>query len=255
MSPSENIYFLLIGVSVSVVIIFICLLLKKRVRWAIALTSVLVIGYVGYYVSYPTIKGNMHDDRYDQVIEYLLEKYPDKKFTIFPKHYEEGHAVGEFDVNDTETPTMGVTLRVGKEGQVTQIGTWSNGDYPIQQELWKEVQFFHGEDYTLSKKIAKITKQDEWIDGELTAFALTVDDLPAIALFNYSDEGFGLLEFKQGEREEFVYVEEADYLFVYIDERYQEEFITIQLKNGEETTLSVNQHKGQMIVKNREELN
>lgn len=38
------------------------------------------------------------------------------------------------------------------------------------------------------------------MDGELTAFALTIEDMPAIALFNYSKEGYGLLELREGER-------------------------------------------------------
>ena len=33
------------------------------------------------------------------------------------------------------------------------------------------------------------------------AFALTVENMPAIALFNYSSEGYALLELRQGERE------------------------------------------------------
>ncbi len=81
------------------------------------------------------------------------------------------------------TPTMGMTLHVGKEGQVTQVGTWSKNEYPTHQELWREIEFIYGK----SKEISKITKQDEWKDGELTAFALTItiDDIPAIAIFNY----------------------------------------------------------------------
>jgi hypothetical protein len=144
---------------------------------------------------------------------------------------------------------IGVTLRVDKGGQVTQIGTWSNQKYPTQQELWREIAYIYGETYTLNKDISEIIKQDEWINGELTAFALKIDDMPAIALYNYSSEGYSLLELRQGKHEGFVSIEVDDYVFVYIDERYQGETVTIHLKNGEEYVLNVDQHKGQLIVK------
>jgi hypothetical protein len=248
MSPSENIYFFLTGVTVLVVIMFVWLIFRKRKKWAIALTSMLVIGYVGYYVYYPNLKVNMHAERYEQVINYLAETYPDKEFNILPKHYQEGDGVGVFAINDIKTLPMGVTLRVDEEGRVTQIGTWSNQEYPTQQELWREIAFIYGESYSLDKDIAEITKQDVWIDGELTAFALIIDDMPAIALFNYTREGYSLLELQQGEREGFISIEEAGYVFIYIDERYQGEIVKVHLKNGEEYTLNADQHKGRLIV-------
>ena len=248
MSPSEYLYFFLIGVTVFAVILFVWLIFRKRKKWAIALTSVLVMGYAGYYVYFPALKENTHTERYEKLMDYLAENYPDKAYTVLPKHYEEGYTVGKFEVNDSETPMMGVTFRVDEEGQVTQNGSWSKQEYPKQQELWREIEYSYGEPYTLDKEIAEITKQDEWIDGELTAFALTIDHMPAIALFNYSSEGYGLLELRQGERERFVSIEEEGNLFIYIDERYPGEKVTIQLKNGEEYTLNINKNKGRLIV-------
>ncbi|MBM6617176.1 hypothetical protein [Bacillus suaedaesalsae] len=248
MSPGENIYFFLIGVTVLIVIMFIWLIFRNRKKWGIVLTIVLVIGYVGYYVCYPTIKVNTHTKRYEQLIDYLTEKYPDKEFTILPKHYEEGHRVGQFDVNDIETPTIGVTFRIDEERQVTQIGTWSNREDPAQQELWREIEFIYGDPYSLDKEFAEIIKQDVWIDGELTAFALTIDDMPAIALFNYSSGGYGLLELRKGEHEGFVAIEEEGYVIIYIDERFQGEMVTIHLENGEEYTVNVDQHKDRLYV-------
>ncbi|QOR64874.1 tripartite tricarboxylate transporter TctB family protein [Cytobacillus suaedae] len=248
MSPSEIIYFFLIGAIVIVVIMFVWLLFRKRKKWAIALTSAVVMGYLGYYVYYPTLKVNTHEDRYERLVAYLGEYYPDREFTILPEHYEDGYTVGQFEVNNIKNPTMGVTLRVDKEGKVTQIGTWSNQEYPTQHELWQEIEFLYGETYTLNKEISEIIKRDEWIEGELTAFALTIDEIPTIALFNYSSEGYSLLELQKGDREGFVSIEEDGYVFVYIDERYQGETVTVHLKNGEEFTLNVYQNKGRLIV-------
>ncbi|OCA84053.1 hypothetical protein A8F94_15085 [Bacillus sp. FJAT-27225] len=248
MSPSETIYFFLFGVAVLVGIMFIWLIFRRRKKWAISLSGLLVIGYVGSYFYYPALKVNTHAERYEQVKDYLGKNYPNEKFTIIPKHYEEGYTVGQFDINTIETPTIGVTLRVDKEGQVKQIGTWTKQDHPKQQELWREIEFIHGSTYSLDKEIPEITKQDEWIEGQLTAFALTINDKPAIAIFNYSSAGYSLLDLQQGEREGFVSIEEAGYAFIYIDKKYQGETVTIHLKNGEEYTLNVDQHKGKLIV-------
>ena len=194
MNPGELIYFFLIGVALVVAISILWFIFRKRIKVASTVTFILVIGYVGYILYYPTLKINTHTERYEKITEYLAENYPNKKFTISPEYYEEGYTVGDFQVNDIETPTIGVTLRVSKEEQVTQVGTWSNIEYPTQQELWRVIEFTYGETYTLGRKSTNITKKDDWMDGELTAFALTIDDMPAIAFFNYSKEGYGLLE-------------------------------------------------------------
>ena len=249
MSPSENIYFILIGVPVVAAIMFIWFICRKRKRLAIVFTSVLVIGYIGYYAYYPTLKMNKHAKGYEQVVHYLTEKYPDRMFTISPKHYEPGYKVANFNVNDSKTPMIGVTLRADKEGQVTQTSYWSNLDYPPQQELWREIEFSYGEPYTLDKEIADVTKEDEWIDGELTAFALTMNDKPAIALYNYSKAGYGLLELQQEEHEGFVVIENSGYVFIYVDESYPGETVTINVKDDKEYTLNVNQQKGRLIIK------
>ena len=252
MSPGELIYFFAIGFVVIVASIVLWFIFRRRKKLAITLASMLVIGYIGYFLYYPTLKTNTHTEAYETVSEYLEKSYPDKEFTITPKHYEEGYTVGDFQVNDIETPRVGAILRVGKENQVTQIGTWSNLEYPTQQELWREIEFTYGESYTLDKKSIDIIKEDEWIDGELTAFALTIDDLPAIALFNYSKEGYGLLELREGEREGYVIIEKEGYVFIYADERYQGETVSANLENSKGFTLNVDQQKGRLIVEKQQ---
>ena len=248
MSPSESIYFFLIALCILIIILIVWWIFRKRKKWAVGLTFLLVIGFIAYFLYYPTLKVNTHGERYEQVVAYLAKDYPNKEFHIEPKFYEEGYSVGEFRVNDVKLPTMGVTLRVGGNGEVTQLSTWSKNEYPTQRELWREIEFFHGDTYSLDKEIAKIMKHDEWFDGELTVFALTIDDMPAIALFNYSSEGYQFLELQQGEQEGFIFIEKDDYVWIYIDERYRGEKVTIYLKNGEEYSLNVNGNKGKLIV-------
>ena len=252
MRPGELIIFLLAGAALLAVILISWVIFRKRKKWAIVLTAVLVVGYTGFYLYFPTLKVNMHAKRYEQVIQYLAENYPNQEFTIIPEHFEEGYRVGQFRVNDRKTPMVGVTLRVDKKGQVTQGGTWggvwTNREYPSQRELWQELEYTFRDDYTLDMEIAEVTKQDEWIDGSLTVFALTIDNMPTIAIFTYSSGGYGLLDIQQGAHEGFVFIEHDGNVFIYIDERYQEETITIHLENREDYTLKTEQNKGRLIV-------
>ena len=252
MNPGEVIYFFAIGFVVVMVSVVLWLIFRKRKNLAITLSSILVIGYIGYFVYYPTLKTNSHAEAYKTVSEYLEKSYPDKEFSITPKQYEVGHVVGDFQVHDIETPKFGVVLRVDKDDQVTQIGSWSDGEYPTQQELWRELEFTYGETYTLDKESIDIIKQDEWIAGQLTAFALTINDLPAIALFNYSKEGYGLLELREGERENFVVFEKEGYIFFYADEQYQGKTVSVNLENGKEFIVNVDQQKGRLIVEKQQ---
>lgn len=231
------------------VIIVIWFIFRRRKKTAIVLSSVLVIGYVGYYTYYPTLKENTHAKRFEHVNSYLAEKYPNRTFMITPEHYEEGYMVGEFRVNDIETPMIGATLHVDKRGAVTQTGSWEDSAYPTQREVWKTLEFIYGEFYTLDKEIPNITKEDEWIEDELIAFALTINDIPAIALFNYSSDAYSLIDLKEGERDGFVVMEEKGDLFIYVDEQYHEDTITVNLENGEELTVNVQQQKGLIVHK------
>lgn len=252
MSPGELIYFSAIGFVVIAASIVLWFIFRKRKSLAITLASILVVGYIGYILYYPILKMHTHSEAYKKVSDYLEKRYPEKKFTIAPKHYEEGYTVGDFEVNDIGTPRVGVTLHVGKGNQVTQIGTWSNLEYPTQQDLWREIEFTYGESYTLDKKSIDIIKKDEWIDGELTAFALTIDDLPAIALFNYSKAGYGLLELQEGDREGYVIIEKEGYVFIYADEHYQGKTVSANLVNSKEFTFNVDQQKGQLIIEKQQ---
>lgn len=248
MSPSELIYFFVIGVAVVIAIAIFWFIFRKKRRVAIALTSILVLGFIGYVLYFPALKTKKHSEAYGIVSDYLDENYPDRVFTIRQEHYEAGLTVGNFDVNDIETPTIGVTLRVIGD-EVTEIGTWSNLEYPTQHELWRELQSYYESPYSLNKALAEITKIDEWINGELTAFALTIDDKPAIALFNYSRAGYGLLELQEGEREGYVILEKEGHVFIYADERYPGKTVSANLVNSKGSTFNVEQQKGQLIIK------
>ena len=215
MRSGELISFMLLGVGVFTVILFIFFILRKRKKLAILLTIPLLIGYVSYYMFFPTIQENTHAKRYQQLEAYLSTTYPEKHFVVTPQHFEQGVNVGDFEVHHLETPEIGVTLRVKKDGSVSQVSTWTNSDYPAQQELWRNVQTIFLGDYTLDKEIPDIKHVDTWIDGELTVFALTIDDQPAIAIFTYSSAGYSLIDVTEGTREQPVIAEYENYVFTY----------------------------------------
>lgn len=248
MNPSEWITFTLFGFLLIIIIAIAWFVFRKRKKWAVAVTAVLVIGYVGYYAYYPTMKTNAHAAKYEQLVEYLETKYPGQQFTIRPEHYEAGVTVGTFDINGAETPDMGVTLRVDDEGEVRQISTWTGGGYPEQRDLWKDLEFHYGGDYTFDREEVEITKQDEWIDGELTVFALNIDDRPAIAVYEYAQGGYGRLDLQESQNGDFVSAEIEGYVFIYIDERYPNETAEIELQNGDSISVDAAEHKGELFI-------
>lgn len=248
MNPSETITFFLIGVAVLFAVGIVWILFRKRKRWAVVLTCLLVAGYIGSVAYYPYLQVSVHAERYEQVSEYLETHYPDREFTVIPEHYELGDMVGRFDISDIETPFKGVTLNVDDNGEIKQVSYWTDGEFPTQQEVWRELEFTYGESYTLDKDGIEITKQDEWIEGELTVFALTIDNMPAIAIYEYSTGGYGSLDLQVVENDFVVFAEMEKYTFVYIDERYEGETAVIVLKSGETISVDVSEHKGKLFV-------
>jgi len=251
MDLAENIYFSLIGVFAAVLILLMLLIFRRTKKIGIVLFAVIIFGYGGYYVYFQTHKESQHENRYEQIDLYLKEQYLDRTFTIRLNHYEKGQVVGEFYVNDIETPEIGVTLYIDKEGIITQTSWWSKDENLTQQEIWRTIKLQHIDAYTLDSEIPTITKEDEWINDEITAFALTINDLPAIALFNYSQTDYGLIAFKESAQEGLITIEEKDYIFIYADEQYPEKTVKFDLENGTEFSLNIEQHKGRLIVEER----
>ncbi len=248
MNLGETITFLFIGLAVLLAVGIIWFLFRKQKKWAIGLTSLLVAGYVGYYVYYPYLQVSVHAEKYEQVSEYLETNYPDRRFTIIPEQYEVGDTVGVFNINDKETPDKGVTLHVDDNDKIQQISNWTDGRFPTQEELWRELEFPYGETYTLDKENVEITKQDDWIEGELTVFALTIDNMPAIVIYEYSTAGSGMLDLQVAENDLVIFAETEKHTFIYVDERYEGETAVIVLENGETISVDLAERKGKLFV-------
>lgn len=248
MKPSELIDFLLLGMVLLLVIAAAWYIFRKRKKWAIAITAVLIAGYIGYYFYFPTLKATTHAAKYEEIIDYLDSNYPDRQFTVRPERYEPGYYVGTFDINDKLTPDFGVTLHVEDDGDVIQTSYWEDGGFPSQQDLWKKLALSYHEEYSLDSKRVEITKQDEWIVGELTVFALLIDGNPSIAVYEYSQAGYSWNDLQESENGDFVSAEAQDRVFVFIDEAYKEETADVQLQNGETISVDAAEHKGTLFI-------
>lgn len=248
MKLSELIDFLLIGFLLLIIIVIAWFILRKRKKWAMAITAVLIAGYTGYYFYLPILKTKIHAAKYEQVIEYLDSNYPDRQFTVRPERYEPGYYVGTFDINYKETPETGVTLHVEDNGDVIQKSYWDAMDYPSQQDLWQTLTLSYHDDYSLDSKNVETIKQDEWIDGELTVFALTIDGNPAIAVFEYSKAGYGMQDLRESQNGDFVSAEAEGRVFVFIDEAYKGETAEVTLQNGETISVDAAEYKGGLFV-------
>ena len=82
MSPSELIYFFINGVAVVIAITILWFIFRKKRRVGIALTSILVSGFIGYVLYFPTLKTNKHSEAYEIVSDYLDKNYPNRAFTV-----------------------------------------------------------------------------------------------------------------------------------------------------------------------------
>lgn len=247
MNPGEILMFGLGGLGVLLVARVLFVVLRRRKRWALALSGLLVISYIGFFAYQPYLKAEAHAEKYNEVLAYLAVHYPEREFVVAPQQYEEGVVVGQFDVSDERTPEMGVTLQVGENGKVQQVSNWTSGEFPAQQDVWQELEFHYGENYTLDRERIEIAKQGEWVEGELTVFALAIDQQPAIAVYEYSPAGYGLLDLELAEEGSVVFVEAEGMVFVYVDEGFEGETADIILENGERMSVDASQ-KGELVV-------
>lgn len=251
MKPAETIYFLIAALILLLLLVIVFLVFRKRRALALIVTSILIISYASFYMYYPNLKKNVHADRYEKLSQYLTMEYPDKKFTIVPENYEKGHFVGHFMVNEDSSPELGVELKVDGKGRVHQTSSWSNYDNLSQEELYRSLAGDYLLNYSLEDELPDMRKIDQFIDGSLTVFAMTIDENPCLAIFEYTDHAYSLVAFKEGERANYLSVEEGDYIFIYVDEMFLEDELSLPLKAGDKLDLNLEGKKGSLIIQNR----
>lgn len=249
MKPGESIFFFMIGFLLLLIIVLIGFLLRKRRKVFIGFTVIVLISFISFYFYYPTLKKNTHAKRYEQIVEYLKDEYPNRKFSVIPEVYEEGYSVGQFDVNDVSSPNIGVTLRVNNGGQVVHTGSWSKYEDLAQDELYRSLEADYYLSYNLDQQIKDISKVDEIIEGSLTIFALDIDGNPALALYDYTKAGYSLLSFVEGEKGHFISRENKDVLYIHVDKDFQEDYILVPIEGGEKLRVDVQGRKGRLIAK------
>lgn len=248
MKPSELIYFMALGIVVLLVIAILFFILRKNKKLAMIVAAPFAVLYVGYYLYYPTLQENIHSARFEQLQAYLQATYPEEQFTIYPRELELGVEAGNFMVNNVNTPALGVDYRVKKDGSVVQISTWTNTNFPTEQNLWETVQYNHKGSYTLDDELPVIEKKDSWTEDDLTVFALTINDEPSIAAFHYATGGYSAYPVVEGAAGGIVHATVEQYEFFYIDEHFREQTAKVQLANGEWKELNVAKLKGQLVV-------
>ncbi|WP_404408092.1 hypothetical protein [Jeotgalibacillus malaysiensis] len=245
MNPAEVINFMIATVIIFLMIVLTWMIFKRKRTIALSISSLLIIGLTAGYFYYPTYKEQTHAKRYSKLMTFLEETYPEGNFSVRPEVYEEGVTVGRFDVAHTDTMYLGVTMQVDHDGQVSQTSTWTDGSTPEQEELWRELLFFHGSEYTLDKELPELKKVDQYFNGELTVFAVDINDTPAIAVYEYDQGNYGLLAFAEGIKDEYVQIEFEGQLFIYVNEAFKES--KIDLLNSSEL-LNISNQKGKLIV-------
>lgn len=246
MNPGEVIIFMMLAFGTCLVIAVSWFLLRKRKKWALAVTVILIVIFMSAYMYYPTYREVMHDKRYEQLLIYLQERYPNEQFVIEPEVYEPGYQVGDFNVRYADTMLAGVWLRVNGEGNVVQTAYWTNSDYPTQQNIWQKITTDY-DAYTLDAQLPHVEKKGMWIDGEWTVFAVTIDERPALAFYRYSQAGYGRESLVEAARGEVVSAEWQNRFFIYMDEAYEGETVVVTWQ-GKERMVHVSEARGKLLV-------
>ena len=244
MTAGENIYFTFIAMVIFLIIGILFFIFRKRLKIPIIFTLICTVGFVSYYLAYPTIKVKTHVERYELLIDYLEEQYPGQQFDVYAEQYEDGMNVGEFMVNKLSTPLMGVTLRVQKDGNVQEIGLWDKSGYPMNENVWKDLSFSYLENYQLGVKEKPLQKVDELFDEELAVFALELDHKPAIAIYKFTVGAYSRYLLEIGDEQQYVEANFEGISYIYVAEAYEENVIL--LSNGK--TLDISNSKGKLIT-------
>lgn len=125
MKPEDLIFLIGISVIISIAVVIIFIIFRKRKKIARIIVSIIVSSYIVFFAIYPTIRSNIHAKLYDELEEYLQNTYPTEEFYIESRNYDDVIQLGDFDVSNKSIPDRGVTYRVKKDGEIIQLdGSW-----------------------------------------------------------------------------------------------------------------------------------
>jgi len=125
LKPEDLIFLIGIAVIISIAVVIILVIFRKKRKIAWVIVSIIVSSYIVFSAIYPTIRSNIHAQLYDELEEYLQNTYPTEEFHIESRNYDDVIQLGDFDVSNKSTPNRGVTYRVKKDGEIIQLdGSW-----------------------------------------------------------------------------------------------------------------------------------
>lgn len=164
----------------------------------VAIGGLLLLALVGYYTYFPTLQENRHAANYERLDAYLQKTYPEVDYIIHNKPpLEEGGYIYEFQVSRTDSATSGLIYHVDGD-DVSEYGHWSNEPYPTSKEnVWKQ-QFYH-DIRPLDELPVQAEKVDMLEHNGYLIFALDVDGVPYITIYDYSSAALSQLVEQAGE--------------------------------------------------------
>ena len=125
MHPGDLLFLIGIAIIVLIAVVITLIIFRKRRKMARIIVSIIVGSYIVFFAIYPTIRSNIHAQRYDELEEYLQNTYPTEEFYIESRDYDNVIQLGDFYVSNKSTPNRGVVYRVKKGGEIIQLeGSW-----------------------------------------------------------------------------------------------------------------------------------
>ncbi|MEB2302428.1 hypothetical protein LAV72_22745 [Lysinibacillus xylanilyticus] len=121
MKPADSLFLIGIAVIISIAVVLLFIIFRKRKKIARIIVSIIVSSYIVFVAIYPTILSNIHAKRYDELEEYLQNTYPNEEFYIHTRNYDDAIQLGAYEVSNKSTPNRGVTYHVTKDGEIFRL--------------------------------------------------------------------------------------------------------------------------------------
>lgn len=244
-SPGEILSYIVIGAFLLVLIIVLTVFMRKRKVLLYPLILIIVGTYVTYYFMYPTIITNKHEKAYADLQIFLKENYSEYSFKIESNFDISTKYAGTFTLTREDFPYYTVGVRATGKGRFKE-SLWTPQTVPENRaDLWQALKGYELS-LNLGTKLNTVEKLDNWSNSEFTAFAVMLNNKPAIAV--YSNYPVYLYQLIPGEADGMLKVLHEDYTFIYIGEQHEDDILEITAANGSTHFYDTTVEKGKLIV-------
>lgn len=224
MSPVELIQIMFFGSILVIVLALVWFIFWRKKKIALTVTIFSVVAFTLFFALQPYYIQQQHAKRYEIVVDYLHEQYPEYKFDISPKILKEGDTPYEYQVVANDYKYRNEYYRVDQNGLV-MFSHYSTLNYGKEEEL----------DYLLLNSIYE--KPFEYIERnvKLEEISRYEDDSFLLRLMNVDGEAilYNYLKIDgQFFLEQSKYSNESNYIEMNVSPKHYESYNVLAILPG-----------------------